>query len=121
MLAVAGIATARLAAAALTVGPLLTATAAALAVAPSMLVVLPLVPPVGLVCAERVLAVGDVGGTAGGQVLYTDALEVVFNKTVANRSKSDWKAYYSKGIGAVALEFREDKSPSGVFKFYLGD
>lgn len=60
------------------------------------------------------------GGTAGGSVTYKDALEVVFNKTIANRSSSDLRVYYAKGIGPVALEFRENATPSGTFKMYLG-
>ncbi len=60
------------------------------------------------------------GGTAGQSVTYADALEVAFTRTVENRSLSNWKVYYGKGIGPVALEFREDMSPTGTFKFYLG-
>lgn len=62
-----------------------------------------------------------VGGTAGKSVSYTDALEVVFTKNTFNRSKSESRIYYSKGIGPVALEFREDSSVGGTFKFYLGE
>lgn len=61
------------------------------------------------------------GGTAGSSVTYTDALEVGFTRSVSKASKSDWKVYYAKGIGPVALEFRETMSPSGTFKFYVGE
>jgi len=61
------------------------------------------------------------GGTAGSSVFYQDALEVEFSRNVTGRSSSGWKVYYGKGIGPVALEFREDMSPSGTFKFYLGE
>ncbi len=71
--------------------------------------------------APEAALVDFTGGTAGQSVHYKGALEVVFKHSVSGRSKSEWKAYYSKGIGPVALEFREDKSPSGVFKFYLGE
>lgn len=60
------------------------------------------------------------GGTAGSSVTYTDALEVVFAKSIKNRSKSDLRVYYAKGVGPVAIEFREDMTPTGTFKFYLG-
>jgi hypothetical protein len=62
-----------------------------------------------------------VGGTAGKSVSYKDALEVVFTKSDFNRAKAESKFYYSKGIGPVALEFREDSSVGGTFKFYLGE
>jgi len=62
-----------------------------------------------------------VGGTAGKSVSYKDALEVVFSKTGLNRAKAESKFYYSKGIGPVALEFREDSSVGGTFKFYLSE
>jgi hypothetical protein len=60
------------------------------------------------------------GGTAGSTVTYTDALEVVFKKQVASRSDSEWKVYYARGIGPVALEFRENQTPAGTFKLYIG-
>lgn len=60
------------------------------------------------------------GGTAGKTVTYKDALEVVFKKSVKNRSDSEMKVYYARGIGPVALEFRENSTPSGTFKLYIG-
>jgi len=61
------------------------------------------------------------GGTAGQEVTYTDAMEVGFTKSIGNRSQSDLKVYYGRGVGPVALEFTENMAPSGTFKFYLGD
>lgn len=61
------------------------------------------------------------GGTAGSSVTYRNALEIVFKKQVANRSDSEMKVYYAKGIGPVALEFRENLTPAGTFKLYIGD
>ncbi len=61
------------------------------------------------------------GGTAGASVTYTDALEVVFKKQVANRSDSEMKVYYARGIGPVAVEFRENLTPAGTFKIYIGE
>lgn len=75
-----------------------------------------------LVYAKPAAAIVDfVGGTAGKSVSYKDALEVVFTKTGMSRAKAESKFYYSKGIGPVALEFREDSSVGGTFKFYLGE
>ncbi len=60
------------------------------------------------------------GGTAGVMMSYKDALEIVYNRKVEDRSNSNLSVYYGKGVGPVALEFSEDKSPSGTFKVYLG-
>ena len=54
-------------------------------------------------------------------MFYQDALEVEFARNVSGRSNSGWKVYYGRGVGPVALEFREDMSPAGTFKFYLGE
>ena len=70
--------------------------------------------------APAVAMVDFRGGTAGATVTYKDALEVVFNRTVANRSRSDLRIYYARGTGPVALEFQEHSTPSGTFKMYLG-
>jgi hypothetical protein len=61
------------------------------------------------------------GGTAGESVKYKDALEVSFSRSVGNRSDSKLSVYYAKGIGPVALEFRENMLPAGTFKFYVGE
>ncbi len=62
------------------------------------------------------------GGTAGQSVLYSDALEVDFAKTLTdNSSTANWSVYYGKNIGPVALEFNENLEPAGTFKFYLGN
>lgn len=61
------------------------------------------------------------GGTAGETVEYSDALEVVYQKQVYGRSDSNLRVYYAKGIGPVALEFRENLQPSGTFKVYVGE
>ncbi|MBY0369881.1 hypothetical protein K2X33_04290 [bacterium] len=61
------------------------------------------------------------GGTAGASVTYKDALEVNYNHQVATRSDSNLKIYYARGIGPVALEFRESMVPSGTFKIYVGE
>lgn len=60
-------------------------------------------------------------GTAGNTVRYRNALEASFTKTLDNRSTSNLKVYFARGIGPVVLEFRETSSPGGTFKFYLGE
>jgi hypothetical protein len=60
------------------------------------------------------------GGTAGSTVSYPNALEVKYSSSVQGRSNSNLKVYFAKGTGPVALEFTESMTPSGTFKFYLG-
>jgi hypothetical protein len=60
------------------------------------------------------------GGTAGSAVSYQDAMELKLEKE--NRgSRSNVSVYFAKGVGAVALEFRETGSVGGTFKVYIGD
>ena len=54
------------------------------------------------------------GGTAGGQVQYSDTLEV---SLTGGQSKTEM--YFAKGLGGVAVEFREDYMPAGTMKVYL--
>jgi hypothetical protein len=61
------------------------------------------------------------GGTAGGSVGYKDAMELKLEKSNPDSSKSNVSVYFAKGVGAVALEFRETGSVGGTFKLYVGD
>ncbi len=61
------------------------------------------------------------GGTASKTVSYKEAMEVVFKKATANRSDSEMKVYYARGVGPVAVEFRENMTPAGTFKIYIGE
>jgi hypothetical protein len=60
------------------------------------------------------------GGTAGQTVDYRDAMELTLQKSPGNGTKSDVSVYFAKGIGAVALEFKESGSVGGTFKIYIG-
>lgn len=61
------------------------------------------------------------GGTAGRTVDYKDAMELKLEKGNPDNSKSNVSVYFAKGVGAVALEFRESGLVGGTFKIYVGD
>lgn len=61
------------------------------------------------------------GGTAGRTVDYKDAMELKLEKSNPDSSKSNVSVYFAKGVGAVALEFRETGMVGGTFKIYVGD
>jgi|GEM_PF-2650444 len=59
------------------------------------------------------------GGTAGSSASYSDTMELVLKRK--NRdSSSETKVYFAKGVGPVALEFREGGMVGGTFKIYIG-
>jgi len=59
------------------------------------------------------------GGTAGSSTSYSDTMELVLKRK--NRdSSSETKVYFAKGVGPVALEFREGGAVGGTFKIYIG-
>lgn len=60
------------------------------------------------------------GGTAGGTASHSDTLELVL-KARSGETSSETKVYYAKGVGPVALEFRETGLVGGTFKMYIGE
>lgn len=65
-------------------------------------------------------AVDFEGGTANSSVGYKDSLELKLEKSNED-SRSNVSVYFAKGVGAVALEFRETGAVGGTFKIYIGD
>jgi hypothetical protein len=61
------------------------------------------------------------GGTASSSVAYKDALELKLTRANRDDSRSDLSVYFARGVGAVALEFRETGPVGGTFKVYIGD
>ena len=59
------------------------------------------------------------GGTAGASASYSDTMELVL-KRKNHDSISETKVYFAKGVGPVALEFREGGLVGGTFKTYIG-
>lgn len=60
------------------------------------------------------------GGTAGAQVAYRDAMELRLERSSRDVA-SNVSVYFAKGVGPVALEFRETGAVGGTFKIYIGD
>lgn len=54
------------------------------------------------------------GGTAGGSVSYPDVVEVSLSG-----GESNTEIYFAKGVGPVAVEFRETTMPAGTAKVYI--
>jgi len=59
------------------------------------------------------------GGTAGRETNYRDVLEIRLSATNPDRSTTNVKIYYAKGIGPISLEFTETGAVGGSFRMYV--
>jgi hypothetical protein len=66
----------------------------------------------------RAEMVSMTGGTAGGNVNYSDALKLSLHRS-SNGGKTDVIMIFVKGLGPRVVEFRETNMPAGTSKVYI--